>query len=34
MDATLLAVKHGATLGEVCQVFRDVFGEHRDPAYL
>ncbi len=34
MDATLLAVKNGATLGEVCQVFRDVFGEHRDPAYL
>jgi methylmalonyl-CoA mutase, N-terminal domain len=34
MDATLLAVKNGVTLGEVCQVFRDVFGEHRDPAYL
>jgi methylmalonyl-CoA mutase N-terminal domain/subunit len=34
MDATLLAVKHGVTLGEVCQVFREVFGEHRDPAYL
>jgi methylmalonyl-CoA mutase, N-terminal domain len=34
MDATLLAVKHGVTLGEVCQVFRDVFGEHRDPAYI
>ena len=34
MDATLLAVKHGVTLGEICQVFREVFGEHRDPAYL
>ncbi len=34
MDATLMAVKQGVTLGEICQVFRDVFGEHRDPAYL
>jgi methylmalonyl-CoA mutase N-terminal domain/subunit len=34
MDATLMAVKLGVTLGEICQVFRDVFGEHRDPAYL
>ena len=32
MDAVLDAVKAQATLGEVCQVFRDVFGEHRDPA--
>jgi methylmalonyl-CoA mutase N-terminal domain/subunit len=34
MDAVLDAVKQGVTLGEVCQVFRDVFGEHRDPAYV
>ena len=30
----LEAVKRGATLGEICQVFREVFGEYRDPAYL
>jgi methylmalonyl-CoA mutase N-terminal domain/subunit len=34
MDAVLNAVKRDATLGEICQVFRDVFGEHRDPAWL
>lgn len=34
MDAVLFAVKQEATLGEICQVFRDVFGEHRDPAHL
>jgi methylmalonyl-CoA mutase N-terminal domain/subunit len=28
------AVKQQVTLGEVCQVFRDVWGEHRDPAFL
>ncbi|MCC6999673.1 MAG: methylmalonyl-CoA mutase, partial [Deltaproteobacteria bacterium] len=28
------AVKAGVTVGEISQVFRDVFGEHRDPAYL
>ena len=28
------AVKSDVTLGEVCDVFREVFGEHRDPAYL
>ncbi len=28
------AVKVDVTLGEICQVFRDVFGEHRDPAFL
>jgi len=28
------AVRAGVTLGEICQVFRDVFGEHHDPAYL
>jgi methylmalonyl-CoA mutase N-terminal domain/subunit len=34
MDAVLAAVKQDATLGEVCQVFRQVFGEHRDPGYV
>jgi methylmalonyl-CoA mutase N-terminal domain/subunit len=34
MDAVLEAVKAEATLGEICQTFRDVFGEHRDPAYV
>jgi methylmalonyl-CoA mutase N-terminal domain/subunit len=34
MDAVLVAVKREATLGEICQVFREVFGEHRDPAWL
>ncbi len=34
MDAVLDAVKNGVTLGEVCQVFRDVFGQHRDPAQV
>ena len=34
MDAVLAAVKKSATLGEICQVFREVFGEHRDPAYV
>ena len=34
MDAVLYAVKRDVTLGEICQVFRDVFGEHRDPAWL
>ena len=30
----LAAVKAGVTVGEISQVFREVFGEHRDPAYL
>ncbi len=30
----LAAVKEHVTLGEISQVFREVFGEHRDPAYL
>ncbi|HEY3355552.1 MAG TPA: methylmalonyl-CoA mutase family protein [Polyangia bacterium] len=28
------AARASCTLGEICQVFRDVFGEHRDPAYV
>jgi methylmalonyl-CoA mutase N-terminal domain/subunit len=34
MDAVLMAVKASVTLGEICQVFRETFGEHRDPAYV
>ncbi len=34
MEAVLGAVRAHVTLGEVCDVFREVFGEHRDPAYL
>jgi methylmalonyl-CoA mutase N-terminal domain/subunit len=34
MDAVLAAVKQDVTLGEICQVFRQVFGEHRDPGYV
>ncbi len=32
MDAVLEAARRDATLGEICRVFRDVFGEYRDPA--
>jgi methylmalonyl-CoA mutase, N-terminal domain len=34
MHPILAAVKVSVTLGEISQVFRDVFGEHRDPAFL
>jgi methylmalonyl-CoA mutase, N-terminal domain len=34
MDAVLDAVKKQATLGEICQVFRERFGEYRDPGYV
>jgi methylmalonyl-CoA mutase N-terminal domain/subunit len=34
MDAVLESVKQEATLGEICQVFREVFGEYRDPGYV
>jgi methylmalonyl-CoA mutase N-terminal domain/subunit len=34
MPPILEAVRSYVTLGEICQVFREVFGEHRDPAYL
>ena len=34
MDAVLEAVKKEATLGEICQVFREAFGEYRDPGYV
>src|SRR6185295_6682404 len=34
MEAVLGAVRKQVTLGEICQVFRDVFGEYRDPAQI
>jgi methylmalonyl-CoA mutase N-terminal domain/subunit len=34
MEAVLEAARRDATLGEICRVFRDVFGEYRDPAQL
>jgi len=32
MDAVLEAARRDVTLGEICRVFRDVFGEYTDPA--
>ncbi|MBU0492947.1 MAG: methylmalonyl-CoA mutase family protein [Chloroflexi bacterium] len=34
MPAILDAVRAYATLGEICRVFRDVFGEYREPVFL
>ena len=34
MPPIVAAVKCGVTLGEICDIFRDVFGVHTDPAYL
>jgi methylmalonyl-CoA mutase N-terminal domain/subunit len=34
LQAVLEAARHDATLGEICQVFRQVFGEYRDPAHV
>jgi methylmalonyl-CoA mutase N-terminal domain/subunit len=34
MEAVIEAARRDATLGEICQVFREVFGEYRDPAHL
>jgi methylmalonyl-CoA mutase N-terminal domain/subunit len=34
MDAVLEAARRDATLGEICRIFREVFGEYRDPAEL
>jgi methylmalonyl-CoA mutase, N-terminal domain len=34
MAAVIEAVRHGVTIGEVSDVFRQTWGEHRDPAYL
>jgi len=34
VEAVLAAVKANVTIGEVSDIFRQVWGEHRDPAYL
>jgi methylmalonyl-CoA mutase N-terminal domain/subunit len=34
LDAVLSAVKAHVTLGEICQVFREEFGEYRDPGFV
>ena len=34
LEAVIEAVRKGVTLGEVSDVFRQSWGEHRDPAYL
>src|SRR4029077_4182123 len=34
MDAVLEAARRDVTLGEICRVFRDVFGEYHDPAQV
>ena len=34
MPPIVAAVKAGVTLGEICDVFREQFGVHTDPAYL
>ncbi len=34
VEAVLAAVKANVTLGEVSDVFRQVWGEHHDPAYV
>ncbi|MCP4445729.1 MAG: methylmalonyl-CoA mutase family protein [Myxococcales bacterium] len=34
MPLLIEAVKDNVTLGEVCDIFREVFGVHTDPAYL
>ena len=34
MYTILEAVKAYATLGEICEVFRSVWGEYREPAIL
>src|SRR5262249_61579590 len=34
MAPIVAAAQADVTLGEITQVFREVFGEHRDPAFL
>ena len=34
VDAIIVAVKAEATLGEICDVFREEFGVYRDPAFI
>ncbi|MGH7884827.1 MAG: acyl-CoA mutase large subunit family protein [Thermodesulfobacteriota bacterium] len=33
MPPVIAAVREYATLGEVCDVYRDIYGEYKDPAY-
>jgi methylmalonyl-CoA mutase N-terminal domain/subunit len=34
MEPLVAAVRAGCTVGEVCDVYRETFGEYRDPAWL
>jgi methylmalonyl-CoA mutase N-terminal domain/subunit len=34
MEDVLEAARRDATLGEICRVFREVFGEYRDPGHV
>ena len=34
MEAVVEAARHDVTLGEICKVVREVFGEYRDPAQI
>jgi methylmalonyl-CoA mutase N-terminal domain/subunit len=34
LEDVLEAARRDATLGEICRVFRDVFGEYRDPGHV
>ena len=34
MPPIIHAVKADVTLGEICDVFRDIFGVYRDPVFV
>jgi methylmalonyl-CoA mutase N-terminal domain/subunit len=34
MEAVVEAARRDVTLGEICKVVREVFGEYRDPAQI
>jgi methylmalonyl-CoA mutase N-terminal domain/subunit len=34
MEPLVVAVRAGCTVGEICDVYRETFGEYRDPAWL
>jgi methylmalonyl-CoA mutase N-terminal domain/subunit len=34
MDPLVVAVRAGCTVGEICDVYRETYGEYRDPAWL
>ena len=34
MEPLVAAVRAGCTVGEICDVYREVYGEYRDPAWL